>query len=119
MGPLCGKICIFHFFKNNLKGNEFFPQTLTISLYILATFDISNYKFCKIKQSKFEISSVYIIWLQSYRDQKFEFVAKTQFLFRLIDHKKIQKQHGEMIEKIIKQSRALKIKKERIRTEKN
>ena len=32
------------------------------------TFDISNYEFCQIKEPKFEISKVYTIRLQIYRD---------------------------------------------------
>ena len=34
------------------------------------TLDISNYEPCKIKYSKFEISNVYVIRLQGYRDTK-------------------------------------------------
>ena len=50
------------------KGIESLPQTLIFkSLYLnnpmLYTLDISNYDFFYIKQSKFEISKVYIIWL--------------------------------------------------------
>ena len=34
---------------------------------MLDTFDILNYLFCQIKQSKFEISKVYTIRLQKYK----------------------------------------------------
>ena len=47
---------------------------------MLLTLDISNYKLCEIKESKFEISKVYTIRLQRYRVRRFKYVAKTQFL---------------------------------------
>ena len=47
-------------------------------------FDILNYKFCQIKYSKFEIPKVYTINFQRIEGiRKFEFVAKTQFLYKV------------------------------------
>ena len=64
-------------FKNLVsdKGTEFLSQTLIfLSLYlwnpISQTFDLSNYEFCQVTKSKFEISKVWNIGFWRYRDQK-------------------------------------------------
>ena len=46
------------------------------------TLGISNYEFCWLRKTKFEISKVYTIRLQNINVRKFEFVAKNQFLCR-------------------------------------
>ena len=50
------------------------------------TLDISNYEFCWIKKFKLDISKVSPPGCKGIGIQKLEFVAKTQFLFAILDN---------------------------------
>ena len=68
---------------NISKGNEFLPQTLTVSPYILSTrcrrpLIFKTMNSVRSNSLKFEISLVYIIWLQ-------RFMRLSKFLELYID----------------------------------
>ena len=54
----------------NTERDRGLPHTLIIYPYIFVYFKFKLYKFCSIKLSKFELSNIYTIWLQRYRDDK-------------------------------------------------
>ena len=78
------------FVSLRFKGIEFLPQTLILKFLYLynpmsQTLDISNYDFCNIKQSKFEISKDYnnlVVDIQVLENwdllQRFNFGVKVQ-----------------------------------------
>ena len=65
---LCTKLRFF---------NHFFLATQYCNVVHL---NISNYEFCQINQSKFEISKVYTSRFKDMKIRKFEFFENTQFL---------------------------------------
>jgi len=69
-----------------IKGNKFLPQTLTVSPYILATRCCRPLMFQTMNSVRLNSLSLKYHWFtpsgfKDIRIRKFEFVAKTQFLY--------------------------------------
>ena len=74
--------------SKSCKGTESLPQTPIYNPYIVCnlmveTFDISNLCYVMEQNLQFEISKVYDIGIQRYRDQKIRVCGKDLFIEKL------------------------------------